>query len=188
MVKKIWITWFFLLFPVLAFAAIPDWKIIPAESSLTFTATQNNAPATGKFTQFSGDIHFDPAQLKGSNVRIVVNMASVKTDYAEIAKTLQTADWFNVATFPEAVFTASDFTKTGDKTYQANGNLTIRDKTVPTVLAFTLEEFSPTKAKVKGTVTLKRLAFGVGQGEWQKTDNIKDEVQVQFEVSAINMR
>lgn len=188
MVKKIFCLWFLFLFPVLSFAVIPDWKIIPAESSITFTATQNNSPALGKFTQFSGDIHFDPAQLKASNVRIVVNMASVTTDYADIAKTLQTADWFNAASFPQAVFTASDFTKTGDKTYQANGNLTIRDKTVPTVLTFTLEEFSPTKAKVKGTVTLKRLAFGIGQGEWQKTDNIKDEVEVQFVVSATNMR
>ncbi len=187
MVKKLFIGFLF-LFPLFSFAAVPDWKILPADSTLTFTATQNGSPASGKFTQFSGDIHFDPADLKASHIRIIVNMASVTTDYADIAKTLKTADWFNIAAFPQAVFTASDFTKTGDKTYQAKGTLTIRDKTVPTVLQFTLEEFSQTKARVKGSVTLKRLSFGVGQGEWQKTDNIKDEVQVQFEVNAASMR
>ncbi len=171
-----------LFFPMLTFAS--DWQIIPKESSITFKATQNNAPAVGKFTDFTGDIHFDPAQLKTSHVRIVVNMASVTTDYADIAATLKTSDWFNSASFPQAIFTASDFVKTGNQSYQANGVLTIRDKTVPVVMTFTLQEYSQHKARAEGVVQLKRLAFGIGQGEWQKTDNIKDEVKVNFVVSA----
>lgn len=184
MIKKI-IAVFLLLFSVVSFADVPDWKIILKDSELTFTATQNNAPTSGKFTQFSGDIHFDPLQLKSSNVRIVVNMGSVTTDYADIAQTLKTADWFDISAFPQAVFTASDFIKTGDKTYQAHGDLTIRDKTLPVVMNFTMEEFSQTKALAKGSVIVKRLPFGVGQGDWQKTDNVKDEVNVQFTVSVV---
>lgn len=184
MIKKILAIWIF-IWPVFSFADIPTWQILPQQSSLTFIATQNGAPAAGKFTDFTGDIIFDPAQLKASHIRIVVNMASVATDYADVANTLKTSDWFNSSIFPQAIFTASNFTKTADKTFKANGNLTIRDKTLPVVLDFTLDEFSQTKARAKGSVVLKRLLFGVGQGEWQKTDNIKDEVQVEFIVNAI---
>lgn len=174
-----------LFFPVVCFAENLAWQIVPKESEIIFTATQNGAPVAGKFTQFKGDIQFDPAALKTSHVRIVINMASVTTDYADVANTLKTADWFNSAVFPEAIFTASDFTKTGDKSYEAKGSLMIRDKTVPTVLEFKLDEFTSTKARVTGLATLKRLSFGVGQGEWQKTDNVKDDVQVQFTIGAV---
>lgn len=183
--KKIILLWT-LFFPIFSFADVTTWKIVPEKSSLTFTATQNNAPVSGKFTRFTGDIHFDPTQLKASHIRIAVDMASVTTDYADVANTLKTADWFNAAIFPEAIFTASDFSKTKNNAYEAHGMLTIRDKAVPSVIMFTLDEFSKTKASVQGSILLKRLAFGIGQGEWQKTDNVKDEVKVQFKVIAVS--
>ncbi|WP_232220655.1 hypothetical protein [Legionella tunisiensis] len=37
------------LIPLVASAAIPEWEIIPSESSLSFTATQNGAPVKGQF-------------------------------------------------------------------------------------------------------------------------------------------
>ncbi len=174
----------FLLSPLVAFADVPAWKIIPNESILTFTATQNGAPVTGTFTHFSGDIHFDPAQLDKSNVKIIVNVVSISSSYNELSDTLKSSEWFNTNLFPQAVFQSSGFTKTGDKTYQAKGTLTIRDKTQPIVLNFTQEEYSPTKAKMTGNTTIKRTAFGVGQGEWSDTKAVKDDVQVNFTVSA----
>ncbi len=174
------------VWPMISIAAIPAWEIKPKESSISFTATQNNAPVSGKFTTFSGLIHFDPNELSTSDVTITIDMNSVSTPYAEVAKTLKTAEWFNIATFPNAVFKANKFTKTGDKTYQAQGSLTIRDKTVPVVLTFTLENYSKTQALVKGSTDLKRLAFNVGQGEWSKTDAVKDEVKVDFILSAVS--
>lgn len=182
--KKIIALWILFL-PAMSFSEVLHWQIVPEKSSLNFTATQNNAPVSGKFTQFTGDIYFDPAELKASHIRIVVNMASVTTDYADIAATLKTADWFNISAFPQAIFTAADFSQTGEKTYQAKGMLTIRDKSLPTTVHFTLDEFSQTNASVSGNISLKRLMFNVGQGEWQKTDAIKDDVDVQFKIKAI---
>lgn len=166
-------------------AAVPQWTIIPEESSLTFTATQNDAPLTGQFTSFGGEIFWDPQDYKSSRVRITVNMNSVSLSYQEIKTTLLNADWFNVKLYPEAVFTAAVFNKTGAKTYQAAGTLVIRDKSVPTTLTFTVEQPQPQKSVVEGTASLKRSAFGVGQGEWAATDQIKDEVVVSFKVTAV---
>lgn len=179
------IIFIFLLSPLVAFADVPSWKIIPNESTLTFTATQNGAPVTGKFTHFSGDINFDPAQLDKSNVKIIVDVGSISDAYNQLSDTLKSAEWFNTKLFPQAVFQTTGFTKTGDKTYQAKGTLTIRDKTQPIVLNFSQQEYSQTKAKMTGNTTIKRTAFGVGQGEWSDTKAVKDDVQVNFTVSAI---
>lgn len=178
------IIFIFLLLPLVAFAEVPSWKIIPNESTLTFTATQNGAPVTGTFTNFSGNINFDPAQLDKSNMKIVVNVGSISDPYNVLSDTLKSAAWFNTKLFPQAVFQSSGFTKTGDKTYQAKGTLTIRDKTQPIVLNFTQQEYSQTKAKMTGSTTIKRTAFGVGQGEWSDTKAVKDDVQVNFTISA----
>ncbi|WP_298622605.1 YceI family protein [uncultured Legionella sp.] len=93
-------------------------------------------------------------------------------------------DWFNVAAFPKAEFKATEFKQLDDKTYEANGALTIRDKSAPVTLKFTAEESPKNHAVVIGSATIKRNAFGVGQGEWASTDEIKDDVIVNFKISA----
>jgi polyisoprenoid-binding protein YceI len=173
-----------LLISPLMLAAVPTWKMVPADSSISFIATQNDAPVKGQFKKFEGDIAFDPSQLNESHVNISVTLSSVTTSYDEVVKALQSPDWFNPKVFPKAEFKSTSFTKTGDKTYQANGILTIRDKTIPVVLIFTLKEYTDTKASVVGSTNLKRTDFGVGQGEWAKTDGVKDEVKVDFTINA----
>ena len=165
--------------------AAPAWQIDRNNSMITFSAVQNNSPISGTFTLFMGDINFDPAELKTSHVQITVSTGSVTTSYQEVQETLKTAEWFNIKLFPDAIFKADKFTQTGNNTFQANGTLTLRDKTLPVTLAFVLEEYSKTKAVVKGTTTIKRTQFGVGQGEWSKTDGVKDDVQVNFKLVAI---
>lgn len=172
------------LLPIVSLAAVPTWQILPNESRLTFTATQNNAPVTGEFKTFTGNINFDPEKLEENNVEIIVDISSVSDAYNQLADTLKNTDWFDTAQFPKAVFKANKFSKTDDKTYHANGTLTLRDKTIPITLTFTLDKISPTNILCKGSTILSRTAFGVGQGEWADTKAIKDEVRVDFVVSA----
>jgi polyisoprenoid-binding protein YceI len=182
MIQKI--IFFLLWIPSLVFAVPLSWQIVPKESTLTFTATQNNAPVSGQFKTFSGDIRFDPSELGASHVRIVVDMNSLGTAYPELTSTLTSPDWFHVKLFPEAIFETQKITKKSDNTFEASGVLTIRDKTLPITLTFTLETYSALDAQVKGHAVLKRSAFGVGQGEWSSTKEIKDEVAVDFNVVA----
>jgi len=188
MIKTYWKKCIFtllVLLPVMCIAAVPAWEIVPNESSLTFTATQNDAPVTGQFKTFTGEINFDPNQLSGNNIKIIVDVSSITDPYNQLSDTLKAPEWFNVKLFPQAVFKSNDFVKTGDKTYQSRGTLTIRDKTLPVTLTFTQEEYTQTKARIKGNTTIKRTAFGVGQGEWADTKAAKDDVQINFTVSAV---
>lgn len=188
--KKITTYKFFLIiliifFPLFAIADIPIWQIVPNESSITFTGVQNNAPATGKFNKFTGLIQFDSQQLLKSKVRIVIDMSSVSTGYSDLTTTLMTNDWFNVRAFPQAIFEASQFKKINSNKYHATGTLTIRDKTIPVTLLFEAKELSSIKYLVQGSTILKRTLFGIGQGEWRETDTVKDNVQVNFIITAI---
>lgn len=172
------------LLPLTTVAAVPTWKIIPNQSSITFTATQNNSPVTGQFKSFTGEVNFDPEQLKESHVTIIVDIGSVTTSYEEVAETLKTSDWFNIKLFPQAIFKGNSFTKMGKNSYNARGTLTIRDKTIPIKLTFTAEELSKTSAHVEGTTTIKRSWFGVGKGEWASTKEVTDPVTINFTVTA----
>lgn len=165
-------------------ADIPVWQVDPKASNIRFTATQNEAPVKGEFKTFTSDIVGDPKQLDTFKIKIVVDVASLSDPYNQLVDTLKGKEWFDTNLFPKATFISNKVTKTGDKTYKAEGNLTIRDKTLPVTLVFKEEENTETKGRIKGSTTLKRTAFGVGQGEWADTKAIKDEVLVEFEVSA----
>jgi len=166
------------------FAKVPTWNIVPEKSSLTFTAIQNKAPVSAEFKVFSGNIHFAPDKLTTSNITIHVEMASVYAEYDDLIDTLKMADWFDVGKFPQATFQSKTITKVGDKKYRAEGTLVIRDKSEPVIMTFTLIEYSDKNATAKGQVSVKRLQFGVGQGEWASTDDIDDVVKIEFTVSA----
>ncbi len=164
--------------------ALPQWTIIPSESSITFIGTQNNAPVTGAFKSFSGTIFADPTKYQDSSVDIVVQMGSLSVTYAELATILITPEWFNVKAFPKAEFKSSKFIKVNDKTYDAVGTLTIKTKSIPTTLTFTATESPKNHIVVEGNTTIKRTAFGVGEGEWSSTDVVKDDVTITFKIAA----
>lgn len=181
-----------IMLPSFAGAEVPSWKIVPKDSEITFTAIQNNAPIKGSFKDFTGEINFDPTQLDKSHVKIVINVDSMAASDSDILKTLLTPDWFDAKKFPKATFTADKFVKAeknkkSEDTFQANGQLTIRDKTAPVTLSFVLTEYSPTKATATGSTVIKRSVFGVGQGEWSSPTVVKDDVQIDFKIKAEHM-
>ncbi len=179
--KIVWLSC--LLFLSMGVMAVPQWAIVPDKSTLSFSATQNNAPAEAYFDQFSGVISFSPEQLATSHVRIVVDMASVSADYEDLVVTLKMPEWFDVKKFPQAIFESSTFSKIKDDEYKAVGKLTIRDKTEPVTLMFKVKKIAANEMGIKGQATVERLQFGVGQGEWASTDEVEDEVKINVDIT-----
>lgn len=174
-----------LLMPAISHALISSWQMIPGESSISFTATQNNSPITGKFTVFTAVMKGDPQHLDVSHVSIKINMSSIHADYMLVADTLKSADWFDVKQYPEGIFEAKHFRQTAKNAYQADGMLTLRDKTLPIALNFVVDNMSPNKMQIKGATVFKRTAFGIGQGDFSKTAEVKDDVRVDFVLTAV---
>ena len=107
-----------------------------------------------------------------------INLNSVDTLDDDRDSTMRGADIFDVARFPSARYVTRSFTKSASG-YTAVGSLTLHGVTQDVPINF---QFAPTAggAKLSGTAKLKRLDFGVGQGEWKSTESVGDEVNVAF--------
>lgn len=162
----------------LAYAA-GQWSLQPKESSLGFIGSQAGADFQGSFDKFTADIRFDPRDLASSRFDIRIDLASVNTKDQERDDTLRSADLFNVAQWPAAHYVAEKFTDTGSNRFSATGQLTLRDVTRPVPIEFTFEQ-QGSNAWLKGTATIKRLDFGVGQGDWRDTETVANDVRIRF--------
>jgi cytochrome b561/polyisoprenoid-binding protein YceI len=152
------------------------WVVNPG-SSVQFATQWSGQALEGRFDRFRADIRFDPAALDRSSARVTIDLASVKTGDAQRDAALPAPDWFDTAAHPQAVFTADRFEATGPDRYVARGQLQLRGVRRPVTLPFALH-ITGDKARMSGVTSLDRTAFGVGQGEWAKTDQIPAKVTV----------
>lgn len=163
-----------------ALAAPPCWNLQSSESTLTFTGDQAGAPARGAFQEFDVALCFDPATAEG-HLKVVVDVASLETHNSRRDTVLKGEEFFAVEKYPRAVYEAGTFVSLGDGRYKAKGRFTLRGVTKPVPVIFSLLANSKT-ATVQGSVVVKRLAFGVGQGRWTNTRWVGNEVTLGFEL------
>ncbi|MDR6839914.1 YceI family protein [Pseudoxanthomonas sacheonensis] len=160
-----------------AFAA--DYVQAPG-SSLVFASKYDGEVFTGKFASFTTTLSFDPAKLATSKLEVVIPLAGTSTGNGDRDSTLSGADFFNVAKFAQARYTATKFRSLGGNQYAADGNLSLRGVSKPVTLTFT---WTPGAQPVlSGKATVKRLDFGVGTGDWADTKTIPNEVAVSTKV------
>jgi polyisoprenoid-binding protein YceI len=169
-------------------AEAPQWIVDDKNSRITFTAKQMQVPVAGRFKKFTATIHFDPDDLSGSKASIDIDVASVSTPNPDIESEIKRSPWFDVEHFPIARFVTTGIRARGDKAYEAMASLTIRDVTKEVVLPFTVD-ISPDPgdsnvlvAHATGEVTVSRLAFGIGRGEWKATSVVADSVVIHIDV------
>jgi cytochrome b561/polyisoprenoid-binding protein YceI len=168
-----------------------EWRILPEQSRLAFTATQYGQAFEGTFT-FDGRIVFDPDHLDRSLADISIDISSIKTGSDDRDGQAKSAEWFDVEKFPKARFVTETFESTGANQYAVTGKLTIRDVTLPVSFPFTLtiekQEQGPRTAEMRAELTLNRLDFGVGQGQWKGTETIADAVKISLLVHAVRSK
>ena len=164
---------------------VQRWVADPAKSQLTFIATQEGAEFSGKFSEFTSSLELQAVDTEIALLQLsaVIQLGSVDTQYGERDDYLKQADWFHIDVWPEARYTASSIRQLGDNQFVADGELTLRDIKQPIQIALelTLEE-NGGRGQLTGTASLKRLDFGVGQGDWTDTKWVGDEVKVQFDL------
>ena len=147
-------------------ASARDWQVDAAKSSLTFKGTYQNGPFDGVFGKFTADISFDENDLSKDRFDVKIDIASVDTHSAERNDTLRTPDFFDTAKYPQAHFITQSFGKGSDGGLQAQGSLTIRDKSKPVTLKVKFTASGDT-ATLDVDTTLNRTDFGLGVGsDW----------------------
>jgi len=169
----------------IARAAPATYRLDPAKSTLSFGFTQAGARNKGRFDKFDVNWVFDAAQSQPTRLDVAVQVGSIDTGDKDRDSTLRGTDLFNVAKFPQAHFSATAFRRTDATHYEAAGKLTIRDVTRDLRVPFTFSAAEAGAGNMTGQVLIKRLEFGVGQGEWKSTEWVGDEVAVSFALHLI---
>jgi polyisoprenoid-binding protein YceI len=149
-----------------------------APSHLEFTGVQAGAQFQGQFHKFTAAIEFAPDALASARFDVEIDMNSVDSGDKDRDSTIRGHDVFDVAHFPTARYVTRSFTKTVAG-YTAQGALTLHGVTKDVPIDF---KFAPAAggASLTGSAQLKRLDFGVGQGDWKSTEWIADSVKVAF--------
>ena len=160
-------------------SSLPHYLQAPG-SSLGFSFEQAGATSTGSFKQFATTFDYDEKNLAASKLDVKVQIASLDTQDKDRDSTLASADLFDVEKFPSASYAANSLVK-GAKGIEAVGKLTIRGVTKDLRIPLTIRA-TATGLELSGEATIKRLEFGIGQGEWKSTEWVGDAVKVSYKV------
>ncbi len=162
--------------------AAGHYTLDAAKSSLQFTFTQAGAQNTGRFTRFAVGFDPPPAGSGSGHLEVTVEVGSLDTGDKDRDDTLRSAELFDVAKFPQAHFSAAQITRTAGG-YEAAGKLTLRGVTRDLRIPLTFREATENGAAagyLTGRVTIRRLDYGVGQGDWKATDQAGNDVTVSW--------
>lgn len=156
--------------------------IVAAQSELRFVSRQMGVPVDGRFTRFGGQVLLDPARPAANRVTLDVALDSVQIGDDATAAELRKPGWFDTARYPSARFVSTQVTPLGAGRYHVTGNFTLKGQTQPLALDVALAAQGGTTF-AQGSFTLKRLAYRIGEGEWNDVSLVADDVSVRFKLA-----
>ncbi len=162
-------------------AAPPAAKLVADKSQIVFVTRQMGVPVEGSFRKFDAQVAFDPKKPDGGSVALQIDTASAGFGVPMSDAELPKQPWFDAAHFPQASFQSSAIKALGDGRFEMAGKLTIkgvgRQVTVPVSIA---PAPGGSYSVATGSLTIQRLDYKVGDGEWTDTSVVGNEVQVRF--------
>jgi polyisoprenoid-binding protein YceI len=115
-----------------------DYRLDQAHSVIGFSIRHNELTlVTGRFKDFTGTIHFDDKDVTRASVEFKAKVESIDTGVEARDKHLRTADFFEVAKYPEMTFKSTRVERKG-KGYVLSGDLTLKGVTRQVALPFTI--------------------------------------------------
>lgn len=168
-------------------AAVSTWRVDPRSSSIGFAFDYSDEESgstrfEGRFTRWRADIRFDPNSLEQSSATVTIETASATDGVPIHDNALPTAEWFNSAAHPTAVFRTRDIRRAGNG-YEARGDLTIRGRERNVMLPFTLA-ISGDRASMNGRVSIDRRDFDIGN-DTEADDLISRDIDLTIRVEAV---
>jgi len=149
-------------------------------SALAFAGKYDGMVFAGQFPEFQTRLHFDPDDLGSARLDVLISLASAVTGNRDRDSTLKTGDFFNIARFSQARYSATRFRDLGAGNYAADGTLFLKGIEKPVTLTFAWEPGTP--AVLTGSASVKRLDFDIGINDWADTKTIPNEISIATKV------
>lgn len=169
------------------------YEIDPTHSSLQFIVRHLMVTnVRGTFHGVKGSVSYDPADHASATFEATVDVNTINTNDEKRDGHLKSADFFDVAKYPNITFKGTRLEKVKDGEFRGTGDLTIHGVTKEVVL--TVEDVSDEAkdpwggtrigATIKGKI--KRSDFGLTYnaaletGGMMISDEVKLELDIQF--------
>jgi polyisoprenoid-binding protein YceI len=173
--------------PAAAKPAAARYTQAAGTGTLTFSFVQAGAESQGAFRQFATELTWDAANPTAGSLKVTVQVGSLDTQDKDRDEALRGAELFDTKSHPTAQYVANGFAKRANGGLEAVGTLTLRGVTKDLRLPLSLKP-NANGVELSGEVTLKRLDFGVGQGEWKSTEWVGDDVKLHYAVPLARAR
>jgi polyisoprenoid-binding protein YceI len=147
-----------------------DYRIDPAHSIIGFAIRHMEINwIEGRFKDFTGTIHYDESDITKSSVEFTAKVESIDTGIEGRDKHLRTADFFEVAKYPEMTFKSTRVERKGKDNYVLHGDLTLKGVTRPVALPFIItgavkDPRGNTRFGINAQTKINRRDFGINYG------------------------
>jgi polyisoprenoid-binding protein YceI len=172
-----------------------EWKIDSNHSGILFDIKHIYSTVRGHFSDFSGDVFFDPDNLGKSKFDFVVKVDSINTNNGKRDTHLRSDDFFAASKYPVMTFKSSRVSHAGGNKYNLEGKMTIKDVTKDMVLEFIYwgQKENPFKKNemVTGFDTrfnINRLDFHVGDGKFYNMGVVGKDVDILITIEAVGKK
>jgi polyisoprenoid-binding protein YceI len=147
------------------------WTIDPMHSEIQFKAKHMViSTVTGSFLEFSGKMETqseDKNNFENSTISFEAKVDSIDTGVEQRDEHLRSNDFFEAEKYPTISFKSTSFKKNGsEKSYNMEGNLTIKGITKPVTLSVeyggtAVDMYGQTKAGFELRGKINRQEFGL---------------------------
>ncbi|MGH9811607.1 MAG: YceI family protein [Candidatus Acidiferrales bacterium] len=172
------------------------FRVRDGDTAVQFTITKWSVfKEEGRFRDFNGTIHYDPANPSASRVEFEIRVASIDTKIGTRDRALLSDDFLYADRYPTMSFRSTNVAPQGKDTFQVTGDITIRGVTRKITAPVKLLGFSNYRdgservdiAGFETSFTLDRTAFGVNGTRWSGGQLILgNEVNITLLVSVEN--
>lgn len=146
---------------------------------------------TGTFGVFEGSLDLDPESMTLSRAAATIDAASIDTGVEKRDEHLRSADFFDVAKFPQIVFVSRGIEPEGDELTIA-GDLTLHGVTKRIELAAEItgaatDPWGNERVAIRASTAINRKDFGLGWNQVLETGGllVGEEVQIELEVQGV---
>lgn len=163
-----------LLAATAGFATAEPWAIDPTHTDVVVAWNHAGfSTQVANFYEFSGTLDLDLEDLSSLKADFTVPVASISTGYEVFDGHLQSADFFDAATYPEIRFVATSAEQTGEMTARVTGDMTIKGVTRPVTFDVTVnalgehpvgqffDAYKGTWMGLTATAEIKRSDWGI---------------------------
>jgi polyisoprenoid-binding protein YceI len=157
-----------------SYAPIPggEYKFDIAHSTIGFEIRHYEISwVSGRFKDFAGLVRYDERDVTKSSVEFTTKVESIDTGVTNRDNHLRSADFFEVAKYPEMTFKSTRVERKGKDGYVLHGDLTLKGVTKQVALPFTVtgaikDARGNARFGIAASMTINRFDYGI---TWGKT-------------------